>query len=368
MVHSGSMRYTRRQALALFAGAAQATLLRPLHRAFGRPASRSDPQATPLPPPPDTWTLYGRAIHTVIAYQEPAVSSKRQAVYRRDESFPILEEIRAPLSAHNDLWYRTDTGFVPSAWVLPVRVFPSQPWIADPGPWGFWGEVSQIFTDARPAPTLDAPRKYRFYGGTVYHVIEATQDDAGNGWYKVVDDYPPRQHTNHQWVLAQDMRRLPEEELAPIRPFGGQRRIEIVLSQQTLTCYEGDTPVFTTPIASGIPGDTATPKGEFCVLLKQPSRHMSNRPYPDMPEEERPAPENMFDLPGVPWNVFFDLKGRAIHGTYWHNDFGVPRSHGCVNVSIQAARWIYRWVHPVAGYADDFVRSNCRVGTPILIT
>jgi|GEM_PF-200946 len=363
------MRYTRRQALALFAGAAQATLLRPLHRAFGRPASRSDPhQATPLPPPPDTWTLYGRAIHTVIAYQEPAVSSKRQAVYRRDESFPILEEIRAPLSAHNDLWYRTDTGFVPSAWVLPVRVFPSQPWIADPGPWGFWGEVSQIFTDARPAPTLDAPRKYRFYGGTVYHVIEATQDDAGNGWYKVVDDYPPRQHTNHQWVLAQDMRRLPEEELAPIRPFGGQRRIEIVLSQQTLTCYEGDTPVFTTPIASGIPGDTATPKGEFCVLLKQPSRHMSNRPYPDMPEEERPAPQDIFDLPGVPWNVFFDLEGRAIHGTYWHNDFGVPRSHGCVNVSIQAARWIYRWVHPVAGYADDFVRSNCRVGTPILIT
>jgi hypothetical protein len=81
-------------------------------------------------------------------------------------------------------------------------------------------------------------------------------------------------------------------------------------------------------------------------------------------DEESP---DYFDLPGVPWDTFFDLEGRAIHGTYWHNDYGVPRSHGCVNVSIDAAQWIYRWTHPIAAYQDDYVQSNWRVGTPITI-
>ncbi len=91
---------------------------------------------------------------------------------------------------------------------------------------------------------------------------------------------------------------------------------------------------------------------------------MSNRPQkPDDP----PPPVEVFDLPGIPWNVFFDLSGTAIHGTYWHNDFGVRRSHGCVNVSCEAARWIYRWVYPIGGFEDDFIQSDRRVGTPISI-
>ena len=49
------------------------------------------------------------------------------------------------------------------------------------------------------------------------------------------------------------------------------------------------------------------------------------------------------------------------------HDFGVPRSHGCINVSILAARWIYRWTYPIGGAEDDYIQSNCRVGTPIHI-
>jgi hypothetical protein len=48
--------------------------------------------------------------------------------------------------------------------------------------------------------------------------------------------------------------------------------------------------------------------------------------------------------------MFFQRDGIAVHGTYWHNDFGHPRSHGCVNVSIDAAKWIYRWTTPTLGY------------------
>ncbi len=77
--------------------------------------------------------------------------------------------------------------------------------------------------------------------------------------------------------------------------------------------------------------------------------------------------DDYFDLPGVPWNIFFTYSGIAIHGTYWHNDYGIERSHGCVNVSPEAAKWIYRWTDPVAPYEDDYVRSNRTVGTPIVV-
>ena len=56
---------------------------------------------------------------------------------------------------------------------------------------------------------------------------------------------------------------------------------------------------------------------------------------------------NGFDLPGVPWVSYFTERGVAFHGTYWHNDYGRPRSHGCVNLTPAAAKWIYRWTNPV---------------------
>ena len=357
---------TRRHMLKLLATTAAATVLgaRPraaaARAAAGRVAARAAASKAP-------WALYGRAIHTVYAYSAPTTSGERVAIYGRDERIRLLGELRSPYSAHNDRWYRIPEGYVHSAWILPVRIYPTQPFHDSPAPWGFWGEISQLYTEARTAPRADAPRKYRFYGGTVFRVIDVHQDDASMGWYKVRDDYPPGQVGNYQWVRAEDVRRIPEAEMAPIHPFVGDKRIEVDLPGQTLTCWEGPHRVFSTLIASGLGGALATPTGEYSVILKQPSRHMSNVVYEDMPEEDRPDPSDIFDLPGVPWNVFFDLEGRAIHGTYWHNDFGLRRSHGCLNVPIHAARWIYRWVQPIAGYEDDFVQSDGRVGTPILI-
>jgi lipoprotein-anchoring transpeptidase ErfK/SrfK len=60
---------------------------------------------------------------------------------------------------------------------------------------------------------------------------------------------------------------------------------------------------------------------------------------------DRAAP-NSYDLPGVPWICYFTEDGISFHGTYWHNDFGKPRSHGCINLSPAAARWVYRWTYP----------------------
>ncbi len=343
---------TRRQALGLLTGLLGHTALASARRTLARnlPADRGS----------DAWVLKGRAIHTVVFYEEASTQSPRLATRARDQSFEILGEVRAPFSAHNNLWYHTPLGYVHSAWVLPVRVYPPQPFIEDIGAWGFWGEVAQIYAEGRTAPAETAPRQYRFYGGSVFHVIDAARDAEGNGWYKVLDDFPPRDH-GFQWVSASDLRRIPRAEIAPIHPFAGEKHLVIDLAAQMLTCYEGEREVFATQAATGTGG--RTPRGEFCVLLKQASRHMSNRPYPDGPEPTG----DIFDLPGVPWVVFFDLIGNAIHGAYWHNDYGIVRSSGCVNVPIDAARWIYRWTYPIGGFEDGFIQSTCRVGTPIVV-
>jgi len=371
---------TRRQLLKLIAASTAAAALSRTFHARAR---------YPIPPEPgdesntDVYALMGRAIQSLAFYQEPSTSAERLATRSRDESFSIIGETRAPFSAHNDLWYKTTLGYVHSAWVLPVRVYPPQPFIRDVGEWGFWGEVSQIYTEAYAEPHLQARRIYRFYGGTVYHVVDTYEDEQGTGWYKVFDEFPA-QDPPYQWMLARDVRRIPRAEMAPIHPFAGQKRIEVDLGQQRLTCYEGERPVFTTLVASGVgiqqvqseverdgakvletlDVDLATHTGEVSVLLKQPSRHMTNRPM--KPGDSLP-PVEIFDLPGIPWNTFFDPTGTAIHGTYWHNDFGVPRSHGCLNASCDAARWIYRWTYPIGGSEDDYIQSNWQVGTPINI-
>jgi hypothetical protein len=312
----------------------------------------------------------GRAIHGVTIYDAPRADGERVGAFHTEDTFPIIQEVNAPgLNAHNDLWYETTDGYVFSAWVQPLWVWPPQFTHTDLGEWGFWGEVCVPYTDARSNPHPDAASPYRFYNGTVYHVVDVAFDGLGNGWYKVYDELPP---PTHQWVLASDIRRISREELTPIRPFAGTKRIEVDLSQCQITCFEGSRIVFTTPCAPGLGEreledgtieDLGSPKGEHCVLLKQPSRHMSNLPQ----DEDDPQPTDPFDLPGVPWDTFFDRSGAAIHGTYWHNDFGVPRSHGCLNVSNDAARWIYRWTHPISGAEDDYVQSDCRVGTPIIV-
>ena len=108
-------------------------------------------------------------------------------------------------------------------------------------------------------------------------------------------------------------------------PVAG-RWVDINLSQQRLTAYQGNSPVFSTSISSGVAG-RRTPTGRFAVRTKIPSQRMSGPGY---------------NLAGVPYVMYF-AGANAIHGTYWHNNFGHPMSHGCVNMRIPEAKWLYNW-------------------------
>jgi len=84
---------------------------------------------------------------------------------------------------------------------------------------------------------------------------------------------------------------------------------------------------------------TDTPLGEFNVFSKMPSKHMG--------DGNVTGDLSAYELPGVPWTTFFfEETGVAFHGTYWHDNFGHPMSHGCVNMRTEDAQWIFRWTVP----------------------
>ena len=113
-------------------------------------------------------------------------------------------------------------------------------------------------------------------------------------------------------------------------PADGKRQIVIDLSDQSLTAYQGDTVVLFSIVSTG-KAATPTPPGVFAIYQKLKTQHMTGDDY---------------DLPGVPWVSYIKENGTAFHGTYWHNDYGRPRSSGCINMTPQAAKWLYRWTIP----------------------
>jgi len=120
-----------------------------------------------------------------------------------------------------------------------------------------------------------------------------------------------------------------EEELT------GEKWIDINLTEQTLTAYQGDTAVRSFLISSG-GGDHATVTGSFRVWAKVARQDMSGGSR---------AAGTYYYVPNVPWVQYF-YADYSIHGADWHNDFGWAVSHGCVNMRVEEARWLFEWAEP----------------------
>lgn len=118
-----------------------------------------------------------------------------------------------------------------------------------------------------------------------------------------------------------------------LRPAGvgpGEKWIDVNLTQQRLVAYEGDAPVFDSLVSSGT-WNYPTVTGEFRVYLRFTSQTMDGRRL-----------GYDYYLENVPYVMYF-FEDYALHGTYWHNNFGTPMSHGCVNLPTPAAEWIFNW-------------------------
>ncbi len=166
-------------------------------------------------------------------------------------------------------------------------------------------------------PYMSNPLLYRYTRVNLYTSIEVD----GWLWYQVGPE-----EWLHQTHVA---KYAPIEKPAEVETANW---ISIDLYEQTAIAYEGETPVFATLIAAGL-DQWPTPEGLYHIYFRR-QRHTMNGGR---------AGYDFYYLEEVPWTMFFD-EGRALHGAYWHDEFGYRHSHGCINLSLTDAHWLYRWV------------------------
>ena len=192
----------------------------------------------------------------------------------------------------------------------------------------------------RSGPGKSFPVVLKLRNGVVLKVSETVETD-GQTWYKIIFDewlrYPERVPKS-LYVAAEYVTLLHEPAVTDLVPGvtpSTTKRIIVDRSEQKLYAYDGDTLIMTATTSTGL-DNTPTPRGVFTVYKKTPSRYMQG-PLPNLNSAQA------YDLPGVPWNLYFTEGGAVIHGAYWHNSFGTPYSHGCVNLSVADAKRVYDW-------------------------
>ena len=279
-------------------------------------------------------------------YDAPTFNANKIHHFGKDEVVEItaVDENGEQGNPFNSAWYQINgEGYTYSGWVQPVETNYQKPIFNIPEK-GQVGEIVVPFSDTKKEPYVYAKRGYRLYYGSTHWVkrFVVTRDEKSI-WYEIYD-FPLRKK---YYVPSHHIRLMPNDELTLISPEvpDEEKSIVVDLNTQLVTAFEGEKLVFSQRCSSGAKG-TETPKGEFRTYHKGPSIHMTN---------QGDAIEGIYDLPGVPWVAFFTGNGDGFHGTYWHNDYGRPRSHGCVNLPSDAAKFLYRWTKPNLPPDADYV-------------
>jgi hypothetical protein len=250
----------------------------------------------------------------------------------------------------NRIWYKLDgKGYAHSRRIQPVRMQFNAPAPFLPST-GRLGEITIPFVDAYSSINEDRKILYRLYYASAFWVTDRLTDENAGAWYQLLDD----RFNKKFYVPAYYVRLIHDKELSPLSPRVpfDKKTLVVDLEKQSVKAYEGEKVVNVFRISSGArseEGGFATPKGLFRTTSKRPCRHMFAPPSEF---------GTGFDLPGVPWISYFTGDGVGFHGTYWHNDFGVPNSHGCINMNPQAAKWVYRWTTPVVPPGEYFYTGH----------
>ncbi len=302
-------------------------------------------------------------------YSSPSLESSINSTWYRDDLVHVYEQVNAPPPTPalgetptpnvNPVWYRVWGGYMWRARVQPVEALynvplSTLPSAAIPAGQGMLAEVTVPYSDpwryskAFGWEDLWTPgSEWRLYYQSVHWVdsIESGPPVPGydGPWYRIWDHIASFPY----YVPAVHLRPIAKDAYGPISadvPWDA-KRIDVNLSQQTLTAFEHDKPVFSAKISSGIPSpETNTHVGKFAVIEKLPSEHMGVANIFGAVDD--------YVLAGVPWTSYFTEDGIAFHGTYWHQNFGTPMSHGCINMRTEEALWVFRWCTPLRGDND----------------
>lgn len=142
---------------------------------------------------------------------------------------------------------------------------------------------------------------------------------------------------------------------------GGVKRIDVDLTHQRLYAFEGSRLVFNFPVSSG--KWYPTPTGTFRIWVKLRATRM---------EGGNPAWGTYYNLPNVPWTMFYynnqvsKERGFSLHGAYWHDNFGHPMSHGCININPDNAKKLYDWAEPPTNGYTTYATKD-QPGTLVMV-
>ncbi len=300
---------------------------------------------------------------SLSVHKEPSENSSILFQRVRDDILKIYNDVVSEDGpGYNPIWHKVWGGYVHSGFVQRVRnhlnpimkSFPSS---------GQLMEVTVPFTQSyRIRSSKNWEARYRLYYSSNHYVSDILEGPDGDAYYKV--NFPLL--TLSYYVRALHLRAVSEDEFTPIHPDIDPRdkRIEIDLDFQKLRAFEKDTLVKEFYVSTGRPNrsidphaiPTETPRGNHIIRNKRPTVHMGVGDVSILRSDG--------DYPGVPWVSYFEpVTGVAIHGTYWHNNYGMTMSAGCINMQSEEAKWIYRWC--TAGINDSAVDTTFH--TPVLV-
>jgi hypothetical protein len=261
-------------------------------------------------------------------------------------------------------YVETPQGYVYGPVVQRTRNLPNTPVTELPNGQGFWAEVTVPYIELAhegvvASPWLQDHITYNFpprlyYGQVVW--IDQVRTNNGFPEYRWNEDangrgYGYGAYGEFFWADGAGLKIITEADVATINPEvdPNEKTIQIDLDYQTLSCYEGSREVFFCQISSGKKYDPltglvtdafATPAGSLLTYWKIISKNMTAG-----------NEASGYSTPAVPWCTYIASGGVAIHGAFWHNAFGERRSHGCVNVTPDDAKWIFRWTMPYVSLA-----------------
>ncbi len=300
--------------------------------------------------------------------QRPDIDSMDVGQLSDDDVVPWLQEV----AGKRPLWYNqrfveTPDGYIYAPNLQPVRNLPNQPLKKLPSNDGIWVEVTVPYVDLTiqnpppRSPWLKHTEYPRLYYSQIMFVDQIKEEDQ-KVYYRVKELYGT--FGDIFWAPAEAFRPLTQQEMSPIHPDVEDKFVEVNLSQQTMSCFEGKHEVYFCRVSTGGKYDAdgnpsekwSTPVGTNTIWRKMISVHMTGG-----------TTGGGYDLPGIGWTVLFSGNGVAIHSTFWHNSFGAPRSHGCVNAAPDDAKWVFRWTLPDVPYNPGDVTISGKGSSKVVV-
>ena len=274
-------------------------------------------------------------------------------------------------------WYETDGGYIYAPNAQPVKNLANQPVATLPSygetP-GFWAEVTVPFVnltlDGETAKSpllveqLALPYPPRFYYSQVLWIDDVRTLDNGTVQYHVLEKHGS--YGDKFWADASAFKPLTPEDLSSIGPDVPDKKIVVDLDHQSLSAFEGTQEVFYATVSTGAKFNSegkiveawATPVGDY---------HVVNRKYISLHMAGGSAASNGYEDFAVSYTSIFASGGVSFHSTYWHNAWGNPMSHGCVNMKPDDAKFIYRWTQPGTPYFDGKYEQEGYAGTHVQV-